>query len=598
MSMPVPSARSAKMKKSVLLISVLCSVLLLGLSACKSSSSAIPKSQTVTVEPGNLTVAVSATGNLSLSHVQNLAFQVSGTVTNVNVQVGDSVTQGQVLAQLDTTAWNNQITSLQDALTAKQRSLTAAQHQLTAKQHALDAANNQLSSRQNALQTAKDQLVVKQDALLPAQSNVQTAQYNLNVINDVANANNQVTSAQQALANDQKQYEDALQAGAVDVTFWTRILALDRAAVAQAQTNLQDVLSGHSTTLSADINTQIVLKQMAVQIAQGSLNEAQTNIKEAQAAVGDAQNAVDDAKKSIQDASNAVDDAQAAVTDANTAMNEAQTTLTQTQAQSLAITAPFDGFVSQVNVAQGDQIQNGKVAVQLSDPTQFELDVLVSERDISNLSINQPATIQLDALAGQNFPGKVTKISHTATIQSGVVNYVVGVQLTSLTPVSGAGRSASGGGSTSSGGTTPRASGTPSASRSPSATARATPTAAPTPAASATPTVTPSPAAQTTTLQPKSGFTATANIVTAQRTNVLLVPTLAIISQTGGEFVQVLKNGVVTQVQVQIGLSNFQQAEVTSGLSAGDVVVIPQSTTTGTNRGPSFFGGGGLRIGG
>ena len=586
------------MKKLVLLISLLCTLLLLGLSACKSSSSSVPKSQTVTVEPGNLTVAVSATGNLSLSHVQNLAFQVSGTVTNVNVLVGDSVTKGQVLAQLDTTAWNNQITSLQDTLTAKQRSLTTAQHQLTAKQHALDAANNQLAARQNALQTAKDQLVIRQDALLPAQSNVQTAQYNLNVINDVATANNQLTSAQQALANDQKQYEDALQAGAVDVSFWTRILTLDRATVAQAQANLQDVLSGHSTTLSADINTQITLKQMAVQIAQSSLNEARTAIGEAQAAVGDAQNSVDDAKKAILDASNAVDDAQAAVTDANTAVNEAQTNLTQTQAQSLAITAPFDGFISQVNVAQGDQIYNGKVAVQLSDPTQFELDVLVSERDISNLTMNQPATVQLDALAGQSFPGKVTKISHTATIQSGVVNYVVGVQLTSLQPVSSGGRSSSG--ATTSGGAaaTPRATATPSASRTPGATARATPSATATPAASASPAITPSPAAQATTLQPKSGFTATANIVTAQRTNVLLVPTLAVISQTGGEFVQVLKNGVITQVQVQIGLSNFQQAEVTSGLSAGDVVVIPQSTTSGTNRGPSFFGGGGLRIGG
>jgi HlyD family secretion protein len=586
---------------------ILISLVLIGVTACKSGGNAVSKSQTVTVQPGNLTVAVTATGNLSLSHVQNLAFQAAGTVTDVLVSVGDSVTKGEVLANLDSTAWNNQITSLQDTLTAKQRALTSAQHQLESKQHALAAAQNQLAAKQNALQTSKDQVAAKQDAILQAQSNLQNAQYNLNVINDVAAANAQLTSAQQALANDETQYEAALQAGSADTNFYSQVIAADKATIAQAQKNLQDVLSGHSTTLSADENTQITLKQMAVQIAQNALNEAQTAITEATTSVTDAQNGISDAQNSVLDASNAVDDAQAAVTDANTAVSEAQSNLAQTQAESLTITAPFDGFVSQVNVAQGDQIYNGKVAVQLSDPTQFEVDVLVSERDISNLSLNQPATVQLDAFSGQSLPGVVSKISHTATIQSGVVNYQVGVQITSLTPVSAGGRTSSGGGGTSGGtssrGTTSGAGGTPSASRSPSPSG--TPSTAGnnsgtgganTGAAGAAAAGT----APSTAVQAKAGMTATANIVIAQANNVLLVPTLAVISQSNGEFVQVLKNGVVSQVQVQVGLSNFQEAEIRNGLSSGDVVVIPQtsSSTSGGNRGPSFFPGGGLRIGG
>jgi RND family efflux transporter MFP subunit len=320
----------------------------------------------------------------------------------------------------------------------------------------------------------------------------------------------------------------------------------DILAIARDKINLNDVVSGHSTTLSPDVNTQVMLKNLALQQAGAGLIETQNAIQDAQAAVASAQNAADDAKTSADDTQNAIDEAKAAVAVAQNSVNTAQTNLTQIQTQSPVITAPFDGFISVVNVTQGQQIYNGQVAVQLADPTQFEVDVLVSERDIFNVSIGQTATVSMDALPGTVLPARVSKISQTATIQSGVVNYVVAVQITSMQPIA--------------------------------STRRTAPSSTPT---SATP------------VQLKAGLTATASIIVTQRTNVLLVPALAVITQSTGQFVQVLKNGVTTQVQVQIGASDFQNAEVISGLSAGDVVVIPQ-TTGGTGGpggpgGPSFF---------
>jgi multidrug efflux pump subunit AcrA (membrane-fusion protein) len=70
------------------------------LAAC-TSSSAPPQPQTARVERTTVYTAVSSSGALSASSEQNLGFLKGGRLTAVNVKVGDRVTAGQVLANLD-----------------------------------------------------------------------------------------------------------------------------------------------------------------------------------------------------------------------------------------------------------------------------------------------------------------------------------------------------------------------------------------------------------------------------------------------------------------------------------------------------------------
>jgi HlyD family secretion protein len=88
------------------------------------------------------------------------------------------------------------------------------------------------------------------------------------------------------------------------------------------------------------------------------------------------------------------------------------------------------------------------------------------------------------------------------------------------------------------------------------------------------------------------GMSATANIILAQRDNVLLVPNRAV--RTVGtrlRTVTVLYEGQLIDVPVTIGLTGDTQSEVLSGLQEGDVVVLNSQTATTTGRGP---GGGGI----
>jgi HlyD family secretion protein len=85
------------------LIIALACLLVVSLSACGGPPEE-DQSQLVEVSRGDLLVTVSADGNLSFVKDRQLVFGISGTIAEVNVEEGDRVSQGEVLARLDTTS--------------------------------------------------------------------------------------------------------------------------------------------------------------------------------------------------------------------------------------------------------------------------------------------------------------------------------------------------------------------------------------------------------------------------------------------------------------------------------------------------------------
>jgi hypothetical protein len=102
----------------------------------------------------------------------------------------------------------------------------------------------------------------------------------------------------------------------------------------------------------------------------------------------------------------------------------------------------------------------------------------------------------------------------------------------------------------------------------------------------------------------KSGMTGSLTVTIASRSNVLIVPTSAVSGSSSSSFVRVMLNGVPTYRQVTTGMATSSLTQITSGLTAGEVVVTGQytnsaSTNSGTSSG-SFgglggFGGGSFR---
>jgi HlyD family secretion protein len=85
------------------LVLALACLLLVSLSACGGPPEE-GQSQLVEVSRGDLMVTVSADGNLSFVKDRKLTFGITGTIAEVNVEEGERVSQGTVLAGLDTTS--------------------------------------------------------------------------------------------------------------------------------------------------------------------------------------------------------------------------------------------------------------------------------------------------------------------------------------------------------------------------------------------------------------------------------------------------------------------------------------------------------------
>ncbi|MFC1934350.1 hypothetical protein ACFLXX_04335, partial [Chloroflexota bacterium] len=90
--------------------------------------------------------------------------------------------------------------------------------------------------------------------------------------------------------------------------------------------------------------------------------------------------------------------------------------------------------------------------------------------------------------------------------------------------------------------------------------------------------------AQITTIQEnfqlREGLTVTVSVIVNEATDVLLIPNGAITSQAGKSYVQVVSpDGTTEEREIQTGISDFQYTEVTDGLNEGEQIVVPQGTT-------------------
>ncbi|GLY81960.1 efflux RND transporter periplasmic adaptor subunit [Actinoallomurus iriomotensis] len=82
--------------------------------------------RTARVARGNVVSSVSASGSVASSRTRALTFGTSGTVTKINVAAGDKVRKGRVLARLDRTEAEENVTSAKASLAAAESGDTSS----------------------------------------------------------------------------------------------------------------------------------------------------------------------------------------------------------------------------------------------------------------------------------------------------------------------------------------------------------------------------------------------------------------------------------------------------------------------------------------
>jgi HlyD family secretion protein len=335
--------------------------------------------QTVALERGSLTATVGATGTVRTNQSTVLAWQTSGIVGQVNVQVGDKVNSGQELASIRTdTLPQNVILAAADLVTA-QRNLD----DLRNSQAAQAQAQLKLAEAQKQLDTAmkhrisKDYKAGDQDAIDLAWADYIRAQ----------NAVEDMERIWEYFKN--RDPEDESRAEVL-------------AQLARARQTRDTALANYNYLRSKPDRLDV--------------NQAEAELQVARAQLADAQREWERLKNGP--------DPQ------DIAAAEARVTAIQATLNLAHITAPFDGAITDVSVKPGDQVNPGSVAFRLDDFSHLLVDVQVSEVDINRVRVGQAVTLTFDAILGKEYQGKVTQVSGVGVPQGGVVNFTVTVELT------------------------------------------------------------------------------------------------------------------------------------------------------------------------
>ncbi|MFZ5819497.1 MAG: efflux RND transporter periplasmic adaptor subunit [Chloroflexota bacterium] len=129
-------------KKIVIPVAVVLVLLALFLVFRPRSSDPAAQFQIAPVERGDLTATVGATGTVRARQSATLIWQTSGTVEDVNVNVGDAVKAGDVLASLSKTSLPQTIILAEAELVSAQRALDDLEESDTARAQAWIALRN------------------------------------------------------------------------------------------------------------------------------------------------------------------------------------------------------------------------------------------------------------------------------------------------------------------------------------------------------------------------------------------------------------------------------------------------------------------------
>lgn len=388
------------------------SVLTLVLAACQRNTTPNPASQrNATLSNGTLTATVSATGNIQPESEVKISFQTAGTVSEVNVKVGDNVKKGDVLAKLDTT-------DLELALMQAQASLEQAKNSLANADTSIAQAENQILIATAAY--SKTVNGVRSTDVAAALASFNAAQTNFDKVKagptqeDIASADAALKNAEAALKQAQSAYDRVATFNPAGIGGSPQALQLE-----QATNNFNSAKAQYDKVAKGADSAQLAAAQQQLAGARATLEKTRQPVLKFD--IDQAQAQITNAELQLKNARTQKANSETQLKLAELQVKQAQRRLDQT-----TLLAPLDGTVSQVLIDAGEAASVQPV-ITMVDESKYHIDITVDEIDIAKIKVNQEVDVTLDSLPGVTVKGTVDRISPTSTTVNGVVSYLVRV---------------------------------------------------------------------------------------------------------------------------------------------------------------------------
>ncbi len=196
----------------------------------------------------------------------------------------------------------------------------------------------------------------------------------------------------------------------------------------------------------------------------------------------------------------------------------------QKQLNDATITSPINGLVVNVDIQEGDivspsAVMNAAAPLYIIDTDSMKVTAQIDEIDIPGVKLGQPVIIKLDSAPDVQYAGTVESISMAPVANpqnTGVIVYEVKVDFNSPPP-----------------------------------------------------------------LEVKQGMSATVDIILDEKKDVLIVPSRAIkLDAQGNPVINIMANDTIETRQVQVGITDGINTEITGGVNAGETVIITRTGET------------------
>ena len=356
--------------------------------------------RTVTLQKGTLEDSISATGTVQSSDVSNVTTDLKYTVKTVNVQVGDSVEEGDVICTLDTSELEESIRKLQESLADAK---AEAQKQYEKAQASLTEAEENVKSTYDDMKEAEDERDSAKSAYETAAAAVKSYQAEV----DAANADLLTKlNARQAALNAYTAAGGTVDENGDPVTSATSeaaSTAADLSALADALVKANgEYKSAEQTLKTAEANLQTAQSASNYTALSSAYNQAQTAYEQAKTTYENA----------IKTSETAEESRDTALENYNKAGKSDELEELQSQLEKCTLKAETSGKVTAVNATVGSAIDGAAATIQ--DTDSLKISITIAEYDIDSVSEGMHAVITSDVIDGE-INGTLTQISPTAS---------------------------------------------------------------------------------------------------------------------------------------------------------------------------------------
>lgn len=557
-------------KKTVVISVVVVAAVALSYNTVKTkffSTTTAVVQKTVAVKKGNLKTLVSGSGSIYFTNTSKVYSKTNGTVTKANFKEGDTVKAGDTIYELDNIDTQSSIDSNKNNLSQSLISATASNEdvaKLVIKAPISGQVTDVAVKNGDTVQKGGTVFNIIDKSKFKVSLPFNVADFSKISVGQAVNVylpslNKSIKGTVTYINIQAKTSSDGSQFNTVDIQMNNSGDLLSGINVSANIITASGDVSSKGTAAIDYANKKSVVSETGGVVQSISVVENQ-NVNLGAVLVNIKNNDIIRSKENA---------------DLKVASSQAQLDSTLKQLDKYKITSLIDGVITKINFKVGDTVKSGDEVSSVSDPSQIQFDIPIDELDVANLKIGQKTSISVDSLpvtTSTPLMGEVSKIAVQGTAVSGVTTFpvvikfndkidnlkgsmnanakvevqnkddVLYVPIEAVTTVSGKSYvwvkgSGTGAGASGMGGGNSR------------------------------------------------------SRVSTTKSN----PFSSLISSISGSSTKTTSNYYVGAVkkEVVIGINNDTSIEITSGLNEGDVIILPQTTTSTTTKSSTNSNSGG-----